>query len=187
MADLVLIIGPQAVGKMTVGQALAKEIDYTLFHNHMTIELALALFKYDKNIWKEMNKKFRDMIFEEFGKSSPKGMIFTYCFEFGDYFESEYKTVTEWMKNFENIYVVELEANVEERLKRNGTENRLNNKPSKRDLEFSNRDLLKSYEKEKLNSDKGVGEKLFKNYLRIDNTNLSPEEVVKLIKEKFNL
>ena len=35
----VTIIGPQAVGKMTVGQELAKITGLKLFHNHMTIEL----------------------------------------------------------------------------------------------------------------------------------------------------
>lgn len=37
---LVIITGPQAVGKMTVGQELEKLTDLKLFHNHMTIDLA---------------------------------------------------------------------------------------------------------------------------------------------------
>ena len=65
--------------------------------------------------------------------------------------------------------------------------NRLEHKASKRDLEWSENDLLKSVTKHKLNSDPGVGEKIFENYLRIDNTNLSAEEVAKMIKEKFEL
>ena len=36
---LVIIIGPHAVGKMTVGQELARITDLRLFHNHMSIEL----------------------------------------------------------------------------------------------------------------------------------------------------
>ena len=39
MAKLVLLTGPQAVGKMTVGQELAKITGLKLFHNHMTIDL----------------------------------------------------------------------------------------------------------------------------------------------------
>ncbi|HDR7606865.1 TPA: hypothetical protein QCX41_004389 [Bacillus mycoides] len=35
----ILIFGPQAVGKMTVGQELAKLTDLKNFHNHMTIDL----------------------------------------------------------------------------------------------------------------------------------------------------
>lgn len=37
--SLVIIFGPQAVGKMTVGHALEDITDLKLFHNHMTIEL----------------------------------------------------------------------------------------------------------------------------------------------------
>ena len=88
---------------------------------------------------------------------------------------------------FDETYVIELETTVEERLKRNKTANRLEHKASKRNLEWSEKDLLKSVEKHKLNSDPGIGEKIFKNYLRIDNTNLSAEEVAKIIKDKFNL
>ena len=41
---LVIILGPHAVGKMTVGQELAKITDLRLFHNHMSIELTRKLF-----------------------------------------------------------------------------------------------------------------------------------------------
>lgn len=35
----VMIFGPQAVGKMTVGKELQKITELKLFHNHMTIDL----------------------------------------------------------------------------------------------------------------------------------------------------
>ncbi len=37
--NLIMIFGPQAVGKMTVGQELEKITGLKLFHNHMTIDL----------------------------------------------------------------------------------------------------------------------------------------------------
>ena len=43
---LVLLFGPQAVGKMTVGQELAKITGLKLFHNHMTIDLVSNFFDY---------------------------------------------------------------------------------------------------------------------------------------------
>ena len=48
MADktLVIIFGPPAVGKMTVGSELAKLTGLKLFHNHMTIEPLLELFEF---------------------------------------------------------------------------------------------------------------------------------------------
>lgn len=45
----VLIIGAGAVGKMTVGQELAKITGLKLFHNHMTIEPVIEIMgRYDK-------------------------------------------------------------------------------------------------------------------------------------------
>lgn len=187
MPKFILIIGPQAVGKMTVGQELAKMIGYKLFYNHMTIEMVRLIFDYDKEVYRKMNKLIRDEVFKEFSKSQERGIIFTGCFDFGDNFQVEKECTDKWMALFEESYVVELEATVEERLRRNRTANRLEHKASKRDLEWSEKDLLKSIEKHRFNSKPGEGERIFKNYLRIDNTNLLPEEVAKIIKEKFNL
>lgn len=187
MPKFVLIIGPQAVGKMTVGQELSKLIDYKLFYNHMTIDLLLNLFEYSSEQFKKLNGLFRLQIFEEFAKSEQKGIIFTGCFDFGNDCEKEKVETGKWMSLFEESYVVELETTLEERLRRNKTANRLEHKASKRDLEWSENELLNSLKKHRLNSEPGEGEKIFKNYLKIDNTNLSAEEVAKMIKEKFEL
>lgn len=187
MPKLVLIIGPQAVGKMTVGQELAKITDYKMFHNHMTIEMVRLIFDYDREAFRKINKKIRTEVFKEFSKSKEKGIIFTYCFDFGEAFEVEKQVTNEWMQLFEESYVIELETSLEERLRRNKTANRLEHKASKRNLEWSENDLIESMTKNKLNSELGEGEKIFQNYLRINNENLSAEEVAKMIKEKFDL
>lgn len=187
MPKFVIIIGPQAVGKMTVGQELAKQTGYKLFYNHMTIELVRLIFDYDKEAYRKMNGLIRYEILKEFSKSNEKGIIFTGCFDFGDNFQKEKAETDKWSALFEETYVVELEADLEERLRRNKTENRLEHKASKRDLEWSEKDLLKSLTKHRLNSKPGEGEKIFKNYLKINNTNLSPEEVTKMIIEKFEM
>ena len=183
----VTIIGPQAVGKMTVGQELAKITGLKLFHNHMTIEFVRLIFDYDKTVYRKMNKVIRNEVFKEFSKSNEKGIIFTGCLDFGDNFEEEMKDINAWGALFDETYVIELETTLEERLRRNKTPNRLEHKASKRNLEWSENDLLKSVSKYKFNSEVGEGEKIFKNYLRIDNTNISAEEVAEIIKEKFNL
>lgn len=183
----VIIIGPQAVGKMTVGQELSKITGLKLFYNHMTIELVRLIFDYDRNSYRKMNKLIRDEVFKEFSKSNQKGIIFTGCLDFGDYFEEEMEDLNRWSSLFDETYVVELETTLEERLKRNKTANRLKHKASKRDFEWSEKDLLESLTKYKLNSEPGVGKKIFKNYLRVDNTNISAKEVAKMIKEEFDL
>jgi ATP-dependent Lon protease len=43
---LLLIVGPPAVGKMSVGQAITERTGLRLFHNHISIELALRYFDY---------------------------------------------------------------------------------------------------------------------------------------------
>lgn len=187
MPNFILIIGPQAVGKMTVGQELSKITGYKLLHNHMTIEIVRLIFDYDRKSYRKMNELIRYEIFKEFAKSNEKGIIFTGCFDFGDYFEEEKEQTDKWMSLFEESYVIELEATLEERLKRNKTANRLEHKASKRDLEWSENDLRKSLEKYRFNSNPGEGEQIFKNYLKIDNTEISAEDTAKIIKEKFEL
>ena len=65
------------------------------------------------------------------------------------------------------------------------TENRLNNKPSKKDIQISNQRLINDDNNHRCVS--YPGEIKFDNYLRIDNSNIEAEDVAKIIKEKFNL
>ena len=92
-------------------------------------------------------------------------------------------------EKFENtggkFYYVELKADLETRLEHNLTPHRLEQKPSKRDTEWTVKDIYKTMEKYRLNSNEG--EIKFENYLRINNTNLSPDEVSNMIIEKFKL
>lgn len=187
MPKFVMIVGPQAVGKMTVGQELAKIINYKLLYNHMTIEVVRKIFDYDKSTFNKMNAGIRELILTEFSKSNEKGIIFTGCLDFGPDLEVELEQLKAWTMCYDEVYVVELYTNLEERLRRNETENRLKYKESKRNVEWSKNDILESMKRHKFNSDDGQGEKLFSNFIKIDNTSLSAEETAKLIKEKFKL
>ena len=183
---LVNIFGNAAVGKMTVGQELAKITGLRLFHNHMTIEPVIEIFGYFDG---EVTRKLRDVYFSEFAKSDNYGMIFTFMFALDDQADWDYGKHVEELFLEGNpdteFYWVELVAPLDERLKRNGTENRLQNKPSKRDIERSNARLVRDDEKHRFESYEG--EIPFKNYMKIDNTNLAPDVVARMIKEKFNL
>jgi len=183
---LVLIFGPQAVGKMTVGQELAKITDLKLFHNHMTIDLVSHFFSYSTAEGKKLVNLFRQEIFEEVSKSNLYGLIFTFVWAFD--MQEDWDYVDDIAKLFESrggtVYFVELEADVVERLERNKSSNRLEHKPSKRDIEWSEKDLKSSMEKYRLNSIEG--ELNYANYLKINNTNLSAEKVALNIKEAFH-
>ena len=39
MAKLLVILGPQAIGKMTIGQELVKITELKMFHNHILVAL----------------------------------------------------------------------------------------------------------------------------------------------------
>ena len=187
MPNFVVIIGPQAVGKMTVGQELAKITGYKLLYNHMTVEMLKDIFDYDRETFLKMNQTIRTDIFREFSKSQEKGIILTVCFDFGEGFDEDKRELDNWKVFFKKTYVVELETSLEERLKRNKTQNRLEYKPSKRDLVWSENELLRSEKKHRLNSETGEGDKLFENFIKINNTNLEPDVVAKMIKDKFNI
>ena len=180
---LVFLIGNGAVGKMTVGQELMKLTGLRLFHNHMTIEPVIEVFGYYNGT---VVSKMRQIIFEEFAKSDNYGMIFTYMWAFDQ--QSDWDSVERVSNIFKEqgaeVYYVELVASQEVRLKRNRTENRLNHKASKRDLEFSDAMIRKQDEKYRLES--YDGEIPFENYMKIDNTNLEPAEVALMIKERFS-
>lgn len=184
---LVVIVGPQAVGKMTVGHELEKRTDLTLFHNHMTIDLVNPFFSYGTPQGKRLVNLFRQEIFEEVSKSALSGMIFTYVWAFDA--QSDWDYMTQVRELFEarggTVYIVELEAGVDVRLERNRSPHRLEHKPTKRDLNWSDKDLLTTMQDHRLNSLEG--EITHANYIRINNANLSAEQVANTIKERFQL
>lgn len=181
---LLFLFGSGAVGKMTVGQELAKQTGLKLFHNHMTIEPVLELFGYpEPNVIKDM----RETVFENFAKTDNYGLIFTFIWAFSERSDWDYvEHVSEiFRKHNADIYYVELVADQEERLRRNVTENRLQHKASKRNIERSNQIVISDDKNYRLVSNDG--EIKFDNYIKIDNTKLSPQEVVEIIKNKFNI
>ncbi|MFA6463454.1 MAG: AAA family ATPase [Candidatus Paceibacterota bacterium] len=184
---LILIFGPQAVGKMTVGHELEKITNLKLFHNHMPIEMVAPFFSYGTETGKRLVNLFREEIFKAVVSSDLEGLIFTFLWYFDS--QEDWDYTEEVVKIFKDkgaeVYFIELEANEEERLRRNKTEHRLEHKPTKRNIEWSENNLKKSSLEHRLNSKEGEIEE--KNYIRIDNTNLSPQDVAKKIKEKFNL
>ena len=135
---VLFLIGNTAVGKMTVGQELMKITDLRLFHNHMTIEPVIEIFGY---FHPKAVQRLREVIFEEFATTECYGLIFTIMWAFDmqsdwDYME-HIKNIFKQKNENTEFYYAELVASQEIRLKRNATENRLNNKPSKRDLDLS--------------------------------------------------
>lgn len=181
---LVFLIGNAAVGKMTVGQELMKITGLRLFHNHMSIEPVIEIFG---SLHRTAVQRIREVIFEEYAASSNEGLIFTYMWAFDQKSDWDYVAhVSElFLSHGAEVYYVELVTSQEVRLARNITENRLACKASKRDVAQSEQRLL--HDDTRYRCVSHPGEIPYKNYLRIDNTNLSPADAAKRIKQHFSL
>lgn len=180
---LLILIGNSSVGKMTVGQELAKITPFRLFHNHMMIEPVLEVFGSFRG---DVIQKLRQVIFEEFARSDQYGLIFTFMWAFDMPSDWEYLEAVKKIFNLpeEDVYYVELVAPQEVRLLRNSTENRLKCKASKRDLDVSNQRLIRDDENHRCES--LPGEIPFPNYLRIENTDISPDTAAAMIRAHFS-
>lgn len=178
---LIILIGPPAVGKMTVGQALEGRSGLKLFHNHMTIELVAPFFSYGTPEGRALVRDLREVCLQAFAQSDADGYIFTYVWAFEEAGERAY--IEGVASTFESkgceIFWIELTADQTVRLDRNRTENRLHHKPTKRDVEWSDTHLIESEQKYRFTSNEG--EIAAANYLRIDNTDLPAEDVAKQI------
>jgi shikimate kinase len=184
---LVIIFGPPAVGKMTVGEAVARRTGLRVFHNHLTIDPVLRFFEFGSPPFKRLVSEFRTRIFEEVAASALPGMIFTYVWAFEDGSDTRYieRLSAIFRARGADVFLVELEATQAERLRRNETELRLAAKESKRDIVSSRARLLELDGKHRLNSrDEFAGRS---DYLRVDNTQLSADEVAERIIQRFGL
>ena len=186
MANLIVVCGPQAVGKMTVAESLRDKLKYNMMMNHDSIEVSDKIFGFGTPAQREFNAVFREKAFELAVKHDVD-LIFTYVAAFDlqeerDYLHSLEKMFVEAGGNF---YFVELSATLEERLARNETPHRMEKKASKKDVEWSKANLLEDARKYRLNTYED--EILFEHHLKIDNTNLLPEEVADRVIKEFGL
>lgn len=185
--EFIIIFGPPAVGKMAVGMALEKKSELTLFHNHMSIEFVQPFFNYGTKTGQKLVNEFRRRIFEEVAASDLKGLIFTFVWALNEPSEKKYiDSICEIFRSKgARISFVELYADLDIRLERNKSELRLLHKSSKRNLEWSENNLLKTEEKYKTNTDNDFYYP--EQYLKIDNSYQSSDEVALKIIDHFKL
>lgn len=184
---LVMLVGPPAVGKMTVGRALAARTGLRLFHNHHTIDLVLRFFPFGTPPFQRLVGEFRRRIFEEVAASELPGLIFTYVWAFDD--PRDVAAVESWAEIFRarggRVVFAELGATQEERLRRNETELRLAEKPFKRDVAASRRQLLETDARYRLDSGGSFDHR--DDWMRIETTRLEADEVAERIVRRFGL
>jgi hypothetical protein len=178
---------------MTVGHELAKRTGFKLFHNHMTVEPVLDIFEFGSPPFDRLVSEFRRRVIEEAVAAELPGLVFT--FVWGLELAGESDLVASYANIVEHgggtVHFVELYADRDERLSRNGSAFRLEQKRSKRDLEFSRENLLALDEQFVMNTGPVTtpAAALWKDrkYLRLDNTNLSAPDAAEQIIQEFGL
>ena len=173
---LIFIIGPQAVGKMTVGHELSRMTGFKFMHNHQTIDLLLPVFDFGTPSFARLLFDFRLSIFEEVAASELPGFIFSCMSDFDSPLDRAHTECysAPFLRRGGRVLFVELEASLETRLERNRSEHRQLHKVSKRDAEFAER-LLHKGESHRCNSN---GDFPYPYpHLKIVNDALSPQEV----------
>lgn len=189
---LLIICGPQAVGKMTVGRELENLGVGKLLYNHQTIDLYANFLGYTPETF-ALSNETRLALFEAFARNTAtnltKTIIFTVMLNFDD--DDDWDFIEQISQIFLNVqqdvYLVELAANVNTRVERNSGAERLAAKPSKRDLTFSKNELLEAHKTMRQNSEFGeINGRLPQiQYVKIDNTDLPATDVAKAVVVKW--
>lgn len=150
----IVIFGPSAVGKTTVGRELASRIGFRLFHNHMVIELVHNFFTWTDNEFWRLVGDIRARIFQEIRDSKIAGVVFTYVWALDQ--DEDHDELMRYIAalgvTLESVFFVELAAEQKERLVRNRHPLRLAEKRTKQNTQESEKFLLDSEMKYKLNS-----------------------------------
>ena len=185
---LLVIFGPPAVGKMTVGRAVAARSGFRLFHNHATIEPLLEVFDFGTPPFMRLLAEWRRRLVEE-AVESETDLVLTYVWNLEDEADAEAirSQIRMYVEAGAEVAFVELAADLDTRLERNRTEHRLAEKRSKRDLAWSE-DNVREMEGLVMNTDPSATTPASEvldghRHLRLDNTALTPEQAAEQILE----
>ena len=178
---LLVIFGPPAVGKMTVGRAVADASGFRLFHNHQVIEPLLDVFDYGTPPFNRLLGEFRQRVLDE-AAANGTDLLFTYVWALDN--EQDLVGQRQHFQPFldagRTLAFVELAAGLDVRLERNRTAYRLAEKKSKRDVAWSDANVCEMEQQYLMNTDRpSIADALLTGHphLRIDNTELAPEVV----------
>lgn len=116
---LVVLYGRPAVGKLTVGQELAKQSGWRLFHNHLIVDALLAVFEFGSASFVELRERMWLDVFLHASSSGVAGLIFTFSPENTVRQEFITRLVADARARGDTVHLVELtcsDADAERRL-----------------------------------------------------------------------
>ncbi len=173
---LLILFGPSAVGKTTVGKILESKSNFKLFHNHMIMDSVMHLFGVGTSAEDKLSRLIREAVITEAAEAG-LNLIFTYVWNFtkekGKINIDTYKSIYESRGG--QVIFVELIAPLSVRAER---------------ASHPSRNLEKKYapNKEKvillektLNFAPSPDPFFYPNYKKIDTTSKTPEEIAEEI------
>ena len=168
--SLIFIYGPPASGKLTIAKELSKETNFKLFHNHLSVDLLKNIFEFGSPEYRELIYEIRLKVIERAIKNNID-LIFTYFYTFPEdnsFIDLLLKTIEPYGVT---PFFVQLRCSQDVLLKRVESSDRGNFQ------KLQDKSILKEL---LVKYDCATPIPFVKN-ISIDNTHLSPEQVVKQI------
>ena len=81
MADLILLHGPPASGKLTIAKELNEIRSVRVFHNHLTLDVAKAIYEFGEPGFWDLVHELRLLAFKSFFQNSSDTVVTTWCYE----------------------------------------------------------------------------------------------------------
>ncbi len=180
---VVMFYGPFAVGKYTVANEFHKQTGYKFFHNHHTYDLVRELFERDTFHMSHLIEKICDSLFTEIA-SAKINVVTTHAYS-TSFVSKTGRSDPVYMKKVEStirkaggiMYFVHLTAKPEILMKR--VVGRSRNKFNK----LKNPQIMKELLDKKKNNNDWITPAPVKNNIEINNSNLTPKQVVKKVIE----
>jgi hypothetical protein len=76
---LIFIYGPPASGKLTVAQELKRITGFSVFHNHLVVDLLTSLFEFGSEPFVVLREQMWLSVFEQAARAGVPGLIFTFA------------------------------------------------------------------------------------------------------------
>jgi hypothetical protein len=178
-----MILGPTAVGKMTVGQELAKLTGFKLLYNHMVVDLVTEFFPFGTPAFHRLARNFTNELLDAAAETGidlilSHALVFSvpHARELIDEFSAPF------VERGGDVFYAELVAPLEHRLQRNETENRRRHKK----LDWATPHRLR--EIDAWGAWNSAGDFSYPDrHILIDNTDIAAADAARMIQQRFAL
>ena len=171
---VIFLYGPPASGKLTIAKKLAEKTGISLFHNHLTFDLAEVLYEPFTQPFYDYCADLRLDVFGD-AKLAHQDLIFTFFYIPPD--DDNFVNQIIHIAGEDNVKFVKIEASSDTLL------DRVENKDRAKYSKINSKDVLTRYLKEN-----NWSESIEKtDSLIISTDNLTPDDAVQKIIEEYNL